>query len=181
MPSDTGLSALGPHIGSVIAALAVVTVLLILRNRRPRRLRLDRLWVRPVLAVILIGGSLFRSPPPFTAASVIIMLLALAVGAALGWQRGRLTQIEVDPVTHTVTAKVSAVGVILVLGLIMAKFLLRSTVLAPGPSGFLSTATLTDALLLLSVATMGVQQIEISIRVRRLHSAAVAASGGAVT
>jgi hypothetical protein len=60
----------------MVFALLIMAVILVARNRRPRELNLQRLWVRPVLAILFIGAMLYQSPPPLTVASLAIMVCA---------------------------------------------------------------------------------------------------------
>jgi len=148
-------------------ALVILAVILVARNRRARKLNLQRLWVRPVLAILFIGAMLYQSPPPLSVASLAVMVAAVAVGGALGWQRGRLTHLEVHPQTHIITARVSAVGVILVLGLVAGRMVLRTALTGPrfdSPT----VGLLADGLVVMAALTMLAQQVEISLRARRL-------------
>ncbi len=177
MGPNMGIPGLGPPASSMAFALIIMAAILIVRNRRPRGLNLQRLWIRPVLAVLFIGAMLYQSPPPLTVASVAIMVAAVALGAALGWQRGRLTHLEVHPETHIITARVSAVGVILVLGLVAARMILRSALTGPGFDGP-TVGLLADGLVVMAALTMLAQQVEISLRARRLLAQAQSAIAG---
>jgi hypothetical protein len=161
----------------MVFGLAIMAVILVSRNRRPRELNLQSLWVRPVLAVLFIGAMLYESPPPLTFASLAVMVAAVALGGALGWQRGRLTLLEVHPQTHIITARVSAVGVILVLGLIAARIILRNALSGPGFDGA-TVGLLADGLVVMAALTMLAQQVEISLRARRLLAQAQSALAG---
>lgn len=167
MAPNLAIPGLGPQASSMVFALVIMAVILIARNRRPRELNLQRLWIRPVLAILFIGAMLYQSPPPLTVESLAIMVAAVALGTALGWQRGRLTHLEVHPETHVITARVSAVGVILVLGLVAARMILRSALTGPGFDGP-TVGVLADGLVVMAALTMLTQQIEISLRARRL-------------
>jgi len=176
---DLGIPGLGPRASGTVFALLVMAVILIARNRRPRELNLQRLWIRPVLAILFIGAMLAQSPPPLSLASFAVMVAAVALGAALGWQRGRLTHLEVHPETHIITARVSAVGVILVLGLIATRMVLRSALTGPGLDGA-TVGVLADGLVVMAALTMLAQQVEIALRARRLLAQAQAAIPGKV-
>lgn len=176
MAPNGSLFGLNPRITITIVSLVLVGAMLLLRNRRPRPLNLERLWIRPVMAVVVIGLMLEQSPPPLTVMSVAVMVAAIAVGAALGWQRGRFTQIDVDPQTHAITARVSPIGILLVFGLIAARMILRMTLVGPGGSTTGFAAIVADALVVTAAMTMVVQQVEITLRARRLRNEARASS-----
>jgi len=161
----------------MVFALVIMAVILVARNRRPRELNLQRLWIRPVLAILFIGAMLYQSPPPLSVASVAVMVAAIVLGGALGWQRGRLTHLEVNPQTHIITARVSTVGVILVLGLVAGRMVLRSALTGPGFDGP-TVSLLADGLVVMAALTMLAQQVEISLRARRLLARAQSALPG---
>jgi hypothetical protein len=166
-PSDfdagaSGMRALGP-----LLPLLVVGVVLLLRNRQARPLRLERLWVRPVMSVLMVVLVLVELPPPLTLSSFGLMFLGLGIGGAIGWQRGRFMQLEVHPETQAVMAKMSSLGMIFVLAIIGLRIWLRSA-LAESPVAGLSAAAVTDSLMILAGAMMLVQQIEITLRARQL-------------
>ncbi|HEX4741179.1 MAG TPA: hypothetical protein VH353_07615 [Caulobacteraceae bacterium] len=161
---------------SMIVSLLLITVVLMLRNRRARPLRIERLWVRPAISIAFALLFLFAYPPPLTLLSVTVVLLGLALGAAIGWQRGRFMQIEVDPVTHAMTARMSQLGMILVLAFFAARYWVKGSTLGPVPA-----ASLTDALMISAAAMMLAQQTEVSLRAHRLLEEARARGGPAVS
>jgi len=177
MGPNLGIPGLGPQASSMVFALVIMAVIVVARNRRARELNLQRLWIRPVLAILFIGAMLYQSPPPLSVASLAVMVAAVALGSALGWQRGRLTHLEVHPQTHIITARVSAVGVILVLGLVAGRMVLRSALTGPGFDGP-TVGLLADGLVVMAALTMLAQQIEISLRARRLLAQAQSALPG---
>src|ERR1700743_597689 len=81
----------------------IAVALVILRNMRARRLRIEAMWVAPGVIVLLIGRALYRQEPP-TPISLAMAVFGLVVGAAVGWWRARFTHISVDPVTHELTS-----------------------------------------------------------------------------
>jgi p-aminobenzoyl-glutamate transporter AbgT len=169
-----GAAASGAPASSMIVSLLLIAAVLMLRNRRARPLRIERLWLRPAISIAFALVFLFSYPPPLSAVSVAVVLLGLAVGAAVGWQRGRFMRIEVDPATHAMTARMSQLGMVLVLAFFAARYLLRGAFLGPVPA-----ASLTDALMLSAAAMMLAQQTEVSLRARRLLQEARARGGPA--
>ncbi len=147
--------------------LVVVGVLLLLRNRQARPLRLERLWLRPVFSALIVVMVLTQLPPPLDPVSLAILALGLAIGAAVGWQRGRFMQLEVHPETHAVMARMSSLGMLFVLVVIGLRMWVSTTMIGQRMGG-VSAATVTDSLMILAGAMMLVQQIEVSLRARRL-------------
>ena len=81
----------------------VIAVVMALRWRRMSRvvpLKVERLWIVPALYAV-IAVLTFAATPPRGVAGWGFCLVALALGAGLGWQRGKLMRITVDPATGT--------------------------------------------------------------------------------
>jgi len=156
-------------------AIGVALVILLLRNRRPRKLRMELLWIRPLIFLALLATTAVAAPPPLTAMSIALMVGALGLGAALGWQRGRFIRIEVDPDTHAVTARASPIGMVFILALMATRFALRGVLTQNGATLQVSAIAVTDALLVFAVGMMVVQNLEMWLRARRLLAEAQAA------
>src|SRR6185437_1287511 len=87
------------------AIMAVIlSVVLLIRFRRmnqSRPLRVERLWIVPALYLVITILAFVTTPPD--AAGWAYCVVAFVAGGALGWQRGRLMRIDVDPRSHEVT------------------------------------------------------------------------------
>jgi hypothetical protein len=160
---------------SLLIMLLVVSAAGLLRNQRPRRLRIGLLWIRPALFVVLTGALLFGPPPPLTPISMGLLACGLAIGCALGWQRGRLMRIEVDPETHALSARASRLGLLFIIALVAVRheldILMRQNALLLR----LPHLAVTDAFVLLAGGIMSAQGLEMWLRARRLLAAAMAA------
>jgi Protein of unknown function (DUF1453) len=170
----------GQTYGLVIAVVVALAVVL-LRNRRPRKLRVEALWMRPVLFVAVIAATMAAALPRLTAASLGAMILAAAIGAALGWQRGRFMQIDVDPETHAMTSSASPAGLLFIVAILALRMGLRGVLLQNRWALGVPAATISDGLILLVGATMITQSLEMWLRARRLLEASRAAKASAVT
>jgi membrane protein CcdC involved in cytochrome C biogenesis len=160
-----------PWISYGIAAVVIVVVLAI-RFRRSgvaRPLKLGQLLITPIVYGML-ATALFVSAPP-TGPGWPLCAAALAVGAAAGWQRGRMIRIEVDPETHTLSATQSPFAILFILVLILVRSGLRAA-LQSGEGGVLDAATLTDMLIAFALGLLAVQRLEMYVRARRLLAAA---------
>ncbi len=155
-----------------IIAIAVGVAIVIWRNRRPQKLQMERLWVRPTLFALIIAASLAASPAPLTAVSIGLFFISMAVGAGLGWQRGRFMRIEVDPETHAVTSRASVVGVVFIVVILAIRMVLRESALQGRVSLGVPAIAITDALLLLLGAMIITQNLEMWLRARGLLEAA---------
>lgn len=155
----------------------LILVLVVRRSLRERRLKADRLWVMPVL-LLFVGGADIYNAPPRTPLAIGAVAAALAVGAAVGWWRGRLTRIAVDPATHDLTSRASPIGVLLVGGLYVARYALRMYSLQHPATVPGEAAVVTDSLMVFAIATVSVQRLEMWLRCQRLLAEAVKARAG---
>ena len=155
----------------VVIALGVV----LWRNQKPRKLRIELLWIRPILFSLVIAATLFASPAPLTIVSAIVLLLAVAAGGALGWQRGRFMRIDVDPASHALTAKASPIGILFIVAILVLRTALRGAMFEIHSSFGLPATLLTDAMILLLGAMVTVQSLEMWLRARKRLAEARAA------
>jgi hypothetical protein len=165
----------GAQGSGLIISVIVVLGIVLLRNSRPRKLRIERLWVRPMIFIALLALTLAAAPPPISLASIVALTSALVAGCALGWQRGRFMRIEVDPQTEDLTSRASPLGVIFILVLVVVRMGLRGVVPRTGMLGGLPALTIADALIVLAVGMIVTQGLEMWLRARRLLAQAQAA------
>jgi hypothetical protein len=151
----------------------LVIVVLAMRNMRGRKLRLEALWIYPTV-LALGGGAMIYEGPALTPLAIGLYAASIVAGAGVGWYRGRLTQITVDPATHEITSKGSVAGMILILAVFALRYGLRYFLMTPQGSGIagLGVTRATDALLLFSVGMLIVQRIEMGLRANKLLSEA---------
>lgn len=157
-----------------LVALAFIA-LAVTRNARARNLRVERLWIGPavILAMTLLAFSQQTVP---SVGMVALDLLALGVGAALGWWRGRFTRIAVDPQTHALTSQTSPLGMLLILAIFALRSVVRAYATAHAGSLHVSITGITDAFLLLAVGVVCAQRLEMALRASRLLAEARAAT-----
>ena len=95
-----------PSWSSYAITIGIIVVVMALRMRRMgkmRPLKLSSLWIVPALYLVVALMMFVQLPPRGWVA--IASAVGLAVGAAVGWQRGKMMQIHVDPVTHALNQK----------------------------------------------------------------------------
>jgi hypothetical protein len=160
--------------GLVITALIAVVVIA-LRNRRARRLRLEAMWVRPLIFLALIGLAFGATATPTDPLSIAILVASLIFGVGAGWMRGRLMHIDVHPETHDITSRASPAGMVFILAVLGVRMFIRSSASEASVAG-LPAATLADALILFAAAMMITQSVEMFLRARRLLGEAKSAS-----
>lgn len=153
----------------------LVIVMVILRNARARTLRVERLWISPMVVMLMAILAFSQSPPPGPV-GLALDFVAVALGALLGWWRGRVSRFTIDPQSHVVTSKVSPVGMFLILGIFALRYVLRGVMTDNASTLHLSAAEATDSFLLLAVGVVSAQRLEWWIRARRMIAEARAAS-----
>jgi hypothetical protein len=152
----------------------VIAAVIILRNSRARRLRIESLWIGPVIILALVGLALSQAGMP-SPAMIGIDLVALGAGAALGWWRARFTHITVDPATHQLTSRASPVGMFIVLGIFLLRYAIRIYAEQNAATLHMPVAEIADAALVVSVGLVCAQRLEIFTRASRLLAEARAA------
>jgi branched-subunit amino acid transport protein AzlD len=148
--------------------------LVVLRNARARNLKVERLWISPVLLLVLTATTFSQQhmPSPIMIAGDIA---ALVLGATLGWWRGRFTKITVNPETHSLTSQASPVGMVLILAIMLIRQVVRGYATANATALHVSVVEVTDAFLLLAVGLVCAQRLEMALRANRLLNEARAA------
>jgi hypothetical protein len=159
----------GPYLIAVLVLAMVVR-----RSLRHQTIKVDRMWVIPALLVVAAVMTLSQNPPTDPAIIAGLVVAAL-IGAGVGWQRGRLTRISLDPETGVLTSKASPAAVILIVAIFALRFGLRFY-LQEHPTKGTGAVAATDALLLFGVGMIAVARIEMWIRCRRLMAAGVGAA-----
>jgi hypothetical protein len=145
----------------------IAVAMVILRNSRARRLRIESLWIAPVMILALVGLSLSQEGVP-TPARMAIDIAALGGGALVGWWRARFTTIAVDPATHQLTSRASPIGMLVILGLFAVRYGLRAYATQNAGALHLSVNVVADALLVMTVGLVCAQRLEIALRASRL-------------
>lgn len=147
----------------------VVIALVILRNSRARRLRIETLWIAPVMIVALVGLSLSQERAP-TPLGLAVDVAALAAGALLGWWRARFTHITIDPATHELTSRASPVGMLVILAIFAVRYGLRMYAGQNAAAIGLPVNVIADAALVLTLGLVCAQRLEIFTRASRLQA-----------
>ena len=172
-PSNSPLTYLIP--------IGVAAVVILLRNSRPRRLRVESLWILPMVYILLLASSLAAAPPPVTPASIGVLVLGFALGAAIGWQRGRFTQIDIDPQTHELSSRQSAIGLVFIFAILAVRFGARGLLAANANTLHIPVAAALDAFFALAIAMLSVQRLELWLRATKMLTEAKAAKSADAT
>ena len=122
---DSGMQD-GGHIFGVGVTLLIVVAMMAMRNRKPRRITLEGMWVRPLIYFVLVAFTLAIAKIPDGPASMSILAVALIMGCAVGWLRGSLVRIEINAGTHAISAQASALGMVFIVAILGLRMTLRS-------------------------------------------------------
>ena len=158
-----------------LIVIAVMLPLIVLRNRRPRTLRLEWMWVMPLLVVGLIGfglwGMSFSDPEHavLDAASWAILALGALLGAAFGWQRGRMVTIE-KHADGSLKAQASPVGIVIIVGVLLLRQALKPWLEANAEAWRVNPLAILEAFMVFAAAMVVMQRIEMFIRARRIQA-----------
>jgi hypothetical protein len=158
---------------ATLLPFAIIAVVLALRFRsmgKERRLKVETLWVVPVVYVLLAGSMLIALPPP--AKGWGLVALGIAIGAAVGWHRGKLIRIHRDSETGELRQRASPLAMILLAALVVVKLGARSVfgeaaATQPGSGAML----LTDAFIGFALGLLSATRLELYLRARRLPAA----------
>ena len=146
--------------------IAIVLVVITLRMRRMgqmRPLKLESLWVVPALYLVVAALMFWQLPP--RGAVAIACVAALLIGAAVGWQRGKMMHIHVDPETHALNQKASPAAMFFLIALIVVRSGARTFF---GHTGGISPAMLTDPLIAFALGMFTLTRVEMYLRAKRL-------------
>ena len=170
---DMSPQVLGPLIGRAIAL-----PLIFLRNRKPRTITPQRMWIMPAIIVPLMGFALWGpSMDPtmphvaFDGLAWAILAVGLILGGAFGWWRGKMTTIE-KHTDGTLKAQASPIGLILIVAVMLGRRALSAFLEPHAAEWGLNALAITDAFLLFVVGMIVVQRVEMFIRARRIQSGA---------
>jgi membrane protein CcdC involved in cytochrome C biogenesis len=151
---------------SYAITIGIVAIVMALRFRsmgKMRPLKLGSLWVVPTMYVV-VAALMFIGLPP-TGWVAIASAVGLLIGAAVGWQRGKMMHIHVDPETHALNQKASPAAMFFLIALIVVRAGARTVL---GQTGGVSPAMLTDPLIMFAVGMFSVQRVEMYLRAKRL-------------
>lgn len=153
---------------SYAVPLVIIALVMALRWRRMsqvRPLKLERLWVLPALYALVAIGTFAATPPHGLA--WLFCAAALVLGAALGWQRGKMMRIAIDPATHTLNQTASPAAFLFIVMLVVARSGARAA-LTPDNALHLNAVAVTDMLIALALGLFTMQRLEMYLRGRRM-------------
>jgi hypothetical protein len=157
----------------IVALFVVVFGFRMRRMSQMRPLRLELMWIMPAILAVMLAGTLYAYRP--VASDWLWIAVAALLGAAVGWYRGRMMQIHVDPKTHALNQKASPAAIIFIVALLIVRRLLNLEASTMG----LKVNLITDASLAFAAAMFSAVRVEMFLRAQRLL--AEARAGGPPT
>ena len=157
-----------------LIVIAAVIPLVLLRNRRPRTLRPQFLWVSPLIVVLAIGAGLWgvsasgQGALPVDPVSLLIIAVGIGLGGAFGWQRGKMTTIHKEP-DGTLKAQASPIGLIIIIAVMVARKALEPWLEAHAAEWHVNPLAIIEAFMLFAAAMVVTQRIEMFIRARNIQ------------
>lgn len=151
---------------SYVITIGIVVVVMALRMRnmsKMRPLKLGSLWVVPAIYLVVAALMFIQLPP--TGWVAIACAVGLLVGAAVGWQRGKMMHIHVDPETHALNQKASPAAMFFLIALIIVRMGARTVL---GQESSVNPAMLTDPLIALALGMFTLTRLEMYLRAKRL-------------
>lgn len=164
-------------VGYAVAAVLIVVVLYFRLRRmgRARPLRIGTLWIVPAIFVVVTALNFVQFPPqpgdwPW-------LVISLFLGSALGWQRGKLMKIWVEPDTGRLMLQGTPWAVIFLVALILIRMLLRGGLEMEARTWAIGPALINDGFVIFALGLFGVMRAEMALRAQRLRKVHADAGG----
>lgn len=169
-----------PKLMPYLIGLPIMATVLFFRFRgvgRDQPLKVELMWIWPTLLIVMAGLLTWVSHP--AGAQWLWLAAAFAVGGAIGWWRGKLMAITVDPETHALTSRTSRVAMLFLLGIIAVRYGLREVIDANAASLGMNINLVSDLFVVFAVGLLGMTRLEMFLRAMRLLGEARAAKSAA--
>ncbi|MET0338020.1 MAG: hypothetical protein ABW063_09690 [Caulobacter sp.] len=160
-----------PYIAVPVAA--VVVMIRLHRMKRHRPMRLQMIWVLPVVMAALCGLLLWRFPPE--GVEWLWLGAIFALGGVVGWRRGRMVDIIVCDQTSILKMKATPAAIFLFVGLVLFRAALRPILEVESAAWHIRAALITDGFIVFAVGLVILARIEMGTRALRLLNEAKAA------
>jgi len=139
------------------------------RMMRPRRFRPIALWIGPVLVLAGVVALMATRTAP-SVSHIAGLTAALALGAVIGWARGKLVRVGFDAETGMVTQRGTPFGVLFLIGLIVLRSGVRFVAMRHPELG-IDLGKATDILLFFALGLVGSYAGVLYIAVSRVRRA----------
>ena len=160
----------------LLIAGAVVLGLILLRMRRmsqARPLKTETLWIFPAIFAGITALTLWQAPPSMSDAPWLAGVTVF--GGVVGWYRGKMMRITVDPQTHALSQAASPLALLFLVAVFALRYGLRYVLGEEAHAWGISVNLLTDAPMVFAVAMFAMQRVEMFVRAEKLLAQARAA------
>ena len=144
------------------------------RSLKPQVLKLNQLWVRPAIYIVIAGLVLIAPQPgsqPLVAQDAMWLALAALLGGVGGWQMGRVTAIHVDPEKGTLMATGGQAAMIIIVLLILVRMAVGTGLRIEASAWHINVAVITDASIVFAGVLFAVRGLEMFLRARQVMDA----------
>ncbi|HUO93972.1 MAG TPA: hypothetical protein VMU22_13675 [Rhizomicrobium sp.] len=162
----------------------LLAALIVRRSMQARKVNTGRMWIRPIILLLMLAGALAAAPMPGLIA-IAGFVAAGAIGVALGTYMASHQHLTIDEKSGHISSRSSTIGTALFLGLFGVRFgvkLAFPELEHPGHAGG-QVMAVANGLLVFTVGVLIAQTVAIWRRTRPLLAAhaerkAVAAQDG---
>ena len=158
-----------PKLMPYIIGLPIMATVLFFRFRgvgQDRPLKVELMWIVPTILIVMAGLLTWVSHP--VGVQWLWLVAAFAVGGAIGWWRGRLVAISVDPQTHALTSRTSQLAMLFLVALIAIRFGLRGVIEANAAKLGMNLNLVGDIFVVFAVGLLGMTRLEMFLRAMKL-------------
>ena len=153
----------------------LIAAIIVRRSLQARKVNTGRMWIRPVILLLLLGSALAEGPVPGVIA-IAGFCAAAAAGVAFGAYMASHQHLTIDEKTGHISSRSSTIGTLLFLGLFAVRFgarLVFPDLAQPGHAATQVTLA-ANGLLVFTVAVLITQTVSIWRRTQPLLAAHVA-------
>ena len=156
------------------------------RGARARKLKVEAMWIRPLIILVILALTISADPPPLTPFSAAIATLvgvgvAAGAGFAFGWWRGRMVRISIDVETHALTSQQSPWSLLIFIIIMAVRFGIRYALQGAHDFAGVPVALIADAITIFYGGNITGMQLEQWLRARKLLSDTIAAKAAGKT
>ena len=161
--------------------ILIILPVLYFRMRKMARaqpLKLDRLWIRPALFLVVTALVLLAPPPPHHPERVLVALdfawlaLAAGLGAVAGWHWGRTMTIDVHPENGTLMVKGGQAALVVLVVLILFRMGLRAGLSVEAKAWHINILLVSDASIVFTAFLFSLRSAEMYLRAKRVMATA---------
>ena len=155
-----------PYYAFVGGCFALAIAIRIRQFGRTQRLRLGTLWIVPAI-FLLLTATIFITFPP-SGFGWLWIVLGLIAGSVLGWQRGRLVEISVDPETRRLNQRSSPAALLFIGALVAIRWVLHYIVELSDARWHLGAMLVSSIFIAFAAGVLTAYRVELFLRGRRL-------------